>query len=249
MIGISEELLVFSADLIISPACVFDRIEKLADFPRVQDHTIDIQSGFCQLVGLVDNHEVTVEDDARFLLCVGVLPMHQKQVVIRDLKVKVVTHSRFFNKLRISASAWVVAVLAGALHTDVGFDVGIQIDIVQIKPIAVQVILSQTVDGLAVLIRIMFDGGKVVIVALGAEIMFLALAEDSSQWLLDDSEIHKHMRQRRDLFLDNHLLQFDTGCSDRHRVTPVLIKLVVNLGDQRSHQVCHRFSRADLCFA
>ena len=76
MIGISEELLVFSANLIVSPACIFDRIEKLADFPRVQDDTIDIQSGFCQLVGLVDNHEVAVQDDAGLLLDVCIFTMH-----------------------------------------------------------------------------------------------------------------------------------------------------------------------------
>ena len=160
-----------------------------------------------------------------------------------------VAQPSFLNEFRIPTSAWVVAVLARALHTDVGFDVGIQIDIVQIKPIAAQVILSQTVDGLAVLIRIMLDGDEVVIVTLGAEIMFLTLAKDSFQRLLDDSEIHQHMRQRGNLFLDNHLLQFDAGCSDRHRVAPVLVKLIVDFGDQRSHQVCHGFAGANLCFA
>ena len=119
--------------------------------------------------------------------------MHQKKVMIRDLKVEMVAHSRFFNKLRVPASAWVVTVLAGTLDTDVGLDVGIQVKVVQVKASALQVIVSQTVDGLTELVGIMLYGGEIVIVAPGAEVVFLALAKDSFQRLLDDSEIHQHV--------------------------------------------------------
>ena len=105
--------------------------------------------------------------------------MHQKQVVIRDLKVEVVTHSRFFDELSVSASAWVVTILAGTLYTNIGLNVGIQVKTVQVEAGAVQIVIPQTVDGLTELIGIMLDGGEVVIVAPGAEVMFLALTEDS----------------------------------------------------------------------
>ena len=167
MIGFPEELLIFSADLIVSPACVLDGIEKLADLPRVQDHTINIQSGFRKFVGLVDDHKVALQNDAGLLLGVCVLSVHQEQIMVSDLKIEVIAHSCFFNKLRISASAWVVTVLTRALYADVGFDVSVQVKTVQIKTVAVQVILSQSIDGLTEFIGIMFDGGEVVILAAG----------------------------------------------------------------------------------
>lgn len=85
MIGFPEELLILSADLVISPACVFDRIEKLADFARVQDDTVDIYREYAVMQPMQRSYAIT-EERIQAMLSKGSLSALYDQSKVDELE-------------------------------------------------------------------------------------------------------------------------------------------------------------------